>query len=245
MHTQPRLTRSLAVAAMVVLATASSLVVAGQSPQAARTVWDGVYTDAQAMRATMLFTQACARCHTLDSSGDRPLSGEKFWEGYTQRTVTDLLTYVRTSMPNGSPGSLAPAAYNDLVALILQSNGLPSGSTELSPDTIAGVQIVPKGGSGELPANTLARVVGCLAAKKGSDWLLTNATGPERIAKSEVGAEDATRALGDRTIALKFVLTRLDGFVGQRLSVTGLTMGAGASEGINVTNVNRVSETCP
>jgi len=50
---------------------------------------------------------------------------------------------------------------------------------------------------------------------------------------------------GDRTTTLKFVLTRLDSFVGQRMSVTGMLIGAGGANGINVTTVNRVGETCP
>jgi len=215
-----------------------------QEKPAGRTVWDGVYTDAQADRATAIFNQSCSNCHTLLSQGTRPLSGDKFWEGYAQRTVGDLITFVRTNMPNGNGGSLPVATYNDLVALILKSNGFPAGTTELAPETAATVQIIPKDGPGELPANTLVRVVGCLA-RSGSDWVLTNATAPERIEKTGVGPEDAARPLGDRTTTLKFVLTRLDAFTGHRMSVSGLLMGPGGAEGINVTTVNRVAETCP
>ena len=221
------------------------MLVAAQTAHApGRTVWDGVYTDAQAARATPIFSQSCSNCHTLTSEGNSPLAGDKFWEGYTQRTVGDLLTYVRTSMPNGNGGSLPTSSYNDLVALILKSNGFPAGMTELAPETVANVQIVPKDGPGELPANVLVRVVGCLA-RNGSDWVLASATAPERIERTGAGPEDASRPLGDRTTALKFVLTRLDSFVGQRLSVSGLLMGAGGVNGINVVTVNRVAQTCP
>jgi mono/diheme cytochrome c family protein len=229
----------------VLLAAGAHVWVAAQGARApGRTVWDGVYTDAQAERATSVFGSSCSRCHTLTPDGSRPLSGEKFWEGFTQKSVGDLLTYVSTSMPNGSGGSLAASAYSDLVALILRSNGFPSGPTELGPTTVADVQIVPKDGPGELPANTLARVVGCLA-RNGSDWVLTNATPPVRVEKTGPAPEDATRPLGDRTTALKFVLTRLDTFVGQRMSVSGMLLGAGGANGINVASVNRVGETCP
>jgi mono/diheme cytochrome c family protein len=222
-----------------------SRVVAQGTAAPGRTVWDGVYTDAQAERANAVFSHSCASCHTLAPQGSDSLSGTAFWESYTQRTVADLLTYVRTNMPNGSGGSLPADEYNDLVALILKSNGLPAGKTELAPETIAGVQIVPKGGgSGELPANTLVRVVGCLA-RKGNDWIVTNATAPERVDKIGDAAGDASRPLGDRTIALKFVLTRLDSFVGQRMAVSGMLIGAGGVDGLNVTSVTRVAETCP
>jgi mono/diheme cytochrome c family protein len=209
-----------------------------------RTVWDGVYTDAQAARATSTFSQSCSNCHTLGSEGKGPLTGEKFWEGFTQKSVADLLTYVRTNMPNGNGGSLPASTYNELVALILKSNGFPSGTTELAPEAVADVKIIPKDGPGELPANTLVRVVGCLA-RKGSDWVLTSATVPQRIERTGVAPEDASRALGDRTTTLKFVLTRLDSFVGQRMSVSGLLIGAGGADGLNVTTVGRVAETCP
>jgi mono/diheme cytochrome c family protein len=224
---------------------ASAIVTAQAAKPTGPTVWDGVYTDAQADRASGVFSQTCERCHTLTSQGTRPLSGDKFWEGYTQKTVGDLLTFVKTNMPNGQGGTLPATTYTDLVALILKSNGFPAGKTEVTPETVANVQIIPKDGPGELPNNTLVRVVGCLAPKSGSDWTLTSATVPQRIEKTGPVPEDTTRPLGDRTVTLKFVLNRLDTFVGQRMSVTGILIGAGGVNGINVATVNRVAEACP
>jgi mono/diheme cytochrome c family protein len=232
-------------AALTVMIAAPAPFIAAQGPGApGRTVWDGVYTDAQAERARDTFGQSCSRCHTLGAEGTGPLSGPSFWEGYTQRTVGDLLTYVSTNMPNGRGGSLPAATYNDLVALILKSNGFPAGQAELTPDTIAAVQILPKDGSDELPANTLVRIVGCLT-KSGSDWALTHATSPQRIDKIGADPADATRSLGDRTTALKFVLTRLDDFAGRRMSASGMLIGPGGRDGLNVTTVTPVADTCP
>lgn len=228
--------------AIGIAALCASALVAAQAPRA-RTVWDGVYTDAQAERAMATYDSICSRCHTLTGQGKGALTGDAFWTAFTQKSVADLLTYVKTNMPNGNGGSLPAGTYNDLVALILKSNGFPSGSADVSPESVTGVQIVPKDGPGELPANVLARVVGCLT-KNGADWVLTRATVPERIDKSVVGEQDATRSLGTRSITLKFVLTRLDGFVGQRLSVSGILLGAGGTDGINVTTVNRVADSC-
>jgi len=230
---------------VLMVAAAGSLLNA-QAADKPRTVWDGVYTDAQAARATATFSQSCSNCHTLSQDGgNRPLTGDAFWKGFTQKTVADLLTFVKTSMPNGvNAGSLPAPTYNDLVALILKSNGFPAGNTEVSPDSVAGVQIIPKEGPGELPANILVRVVGCLS-KSGADWVLTSATPPERIERTGPGPSDATRPLGTRSMTLKFVLTRLDPFVGQRMSVSGMLIGAGGADGINVTTVARVAEACP
>jgi mono/diheme cytochrome c family protein len=228
---------------VLLLTSAGSLLLKAQAADV-RTVWDGVYTDAQAARGTSAFSQSCSNCHTLAPQGKGPLTGEKFWEGFAQRTVGYLLTFVRTNMPNGNGGSLPESTYNDIVALILKSNGFPGGTVELAPETIASVQIIPKDGPGELPANSLVRVVGCLA-RNGNGWALTSATAPERAERIGVGPEDASRPLGNRTTTLKFVLTRLDSFVGQRVSVTGMLIGAGGANGINVATVNRVGDTCP
>ena len=237
--------RLFALCSILLSASAWDVFVHAQAPPR-RTVWDGVYSEAQAARATPLFNQSCSNCHALAAQGNRPLVGDKFWERNTQKTVGDLLTFVRTNMPNGAAaGSLPASTYNDLVALILKSNGFPAGTTEVAPDSVTNVQIIPKDGPGELPANVLVRIVGCLAPKSGSDWTLTNATAPERTDKTGAGPNDASRPLGDRTMTLKFVLTRLDSFVGQRMSVSGMLIGAGGVNGLNVTTVNRVGDTCP
>ena len=95
-----------------------------------------------------------------------------------------------------------------------------------------------------LPANALARVVGCLT-KSGAGWVVTSATTPERAERAVAGGEDAARPLGSRTIGLKFVITRLDTLAGSRVAVSGLLIGEGGVDGINVTAVNRVAPKCP
>jgi hypothetical protein len=46
-------------------------------------------------------------------------------------------------------------------------------------------------------------------------------------------------------MTLKFVLTRLDASLGKRMAVSGMLLGAGGVDGINVATVTRVAETCP
>jgi hypothetical protein len=125
---------------------------------------------------------------------------------------------------------------------MLKANGFPSGTSELGSNAIASVRIVPKDGSTELPANALARVVGCLG-KSGADWVVTRATAPERAERTT--GEDATRMLGNRTFSLKFVIGKLDAMVGSRVAINGLLIGTDGSEGINVTAVSRVAPKCP
>jgi mono/diheme cytochrome c family protein len=223
---------------------------AQQAPAKGRTVWDGAYTDDQAERARTVFDNQCSNCHTLGNDASEGagrgggLSSDRFWRAFTQRTVGDMLAFVKKNMPNGqNAGSLPAAQYNDLVALILKVNGFPAGSVEVSPESVADIQIIPKDGPGELPSNVLARVVGCLT-RNGSDWVVTQATAPERVDRAGAGPNDATRPLGTRSVALKFVLGKIDRFADQRVSVSGTLVGTGGIGGINVADVTRVAETC-
>jgi len=228
-------------AGVLFLASAAASVVSAQTSAPRRTVWTGVYTEAQAARGTAAFGQSCAGCHALAAEGKAPLVGDEFWKSFAQKTVGDLFDYVSANMPNGTPGSLSESTYRDIVALMLKSNGFPAGAAELRRETIGDVLIVQKDGRTELPANALARVVGCLA-RSGGDWVVTNATVPER---AENPGEDATKPLGRRTIPLKFVVTHLDALAGSRVVVVGLLIGAGGADGINVITVNRVAAKCP
>jgi mono/diheme cytochrome c family protein len=210
--------------------------------QSRRTVWDGVYTEAQAARGATAFGQSCSGCHVLSMEGRSPVVGDPFWKSFAQTTVGDLFKFVSKYMPNGSPGSLTEAAYSDIVAVMLKSNGFPAGSSELAPTLVADVQIIQRDGRTELPADALVRVVGCLT-RRGADWVVANGTSPERAERATGDA--AAKPLGTRTIPLKFVVTRLDELAGSRVAVNGLLIGTDGTDGINVTTVSRVAPKCP
>jgi hypothetical protein len=156
--------------------------------------------------------------------------------------VGELLDYISTYMPNGNPRSLSDDTYRDIAAAMLNANGFPSGTSELASNTHA--DIVPRDGNTELPANALVRVVGCLT-RKGTDWVVTNATNPVRAERTATAEQDAARPLGNRSMPLKFVLTRLDSMAGARVLVNGLLIGDAGADGINVTTVTRVADKCP
>jgi mono/diheme cytochrome c family protein len=232
------------IAAVVGIAAGAVTVAASAQTPIKNSLWDGLYTDDQASRGNDVFRTTCANCHTLDSQGNRPLSGKKFWDSYTQKTVGDLFAFMQKNMPNGNPGSLSEKTYADLVALVLKSNGIPAGTTELVPSAVAAILIIPKDGPAELPAGALVRVVGCLA-KNGTDFVLTSATPPLRTDKTGITPDDATRPLGEKSIALKFLLTKLDADIGKRMLATGLLIGEGGVNGLNVSTVTKVADNCP
>src|SRR5436309_16141238 len=126
-----------------------------QTGAAHKTVWDGVYTDAQASGGQALYTQYCARCHSTNLGGGAdqgapPLKGDKFMENWREDSLDSLFTKIRTTMPRRDPKSLSDAETLDLIAYILQSNEFPAGS-DLNAGMLNTVQIQLKDGPKPLP----------------------------------------------------------------------------------------------
>jgi S-disulfanyl-L-cysteine oxidoreductase SoxD len=61
------------------------------------------------------------------------------WQG---QTVADRFETIRSIMPLGQPGSLDDQTYVDIIAYLLQFNGIPAGNQKLVPDDRALQQIV-------------------------------------------------------------------------------------------------------
>ena len=230
-----------------VLYAASVITIAAQAPS--RTVWDGAFTAEQADRGKSQYATSCARCHggSLEGGMGHALVGTAFWNKWREQTVGDLLDYVSKNMPMGqtSTTTLSPPVYADIVAYVLRSNDLPAGQVELTLTSATEVHIVPREGStGELPATTLARVVGCLAPQEADkSWRITGASKPERV-KTIDGGPPSSVPGGDRQYTLKFVLQPLAPLVGQKVTVVGILLGDGGVDGINVSTVTRVANTC-
>jgi quinoprotein glucose dehydrogenase len=218
---------------------------AGQAP---RSVWDGVFTDAQAERGRVSYSANCSSCHGPDLGGgeSKSLRGERFWSDYKETTVDYVLGQISRNMPfsdDGSlAGSLAASTYADIVAHILQTNGFPAGKEDLTRDSSVGVQIIRKEGPGELPTGATGHIVGCLAKGTGGAWQLVKGADPVRVLSGQT--PDPRRPLGTREYPLMFVITRLDKYVGYRMAATGKLIGEGGKGGIEVSTISPVSERC-
>jgi uncharacterized protein len=118
---------------------------AAQAPSTtSRTIWDGVFTQAQADRGREQYRKSCASCHKADLLGESaapPLAGPEFLQRWAGSTVDDLLTTVRRSMPQDAPDSLGTPAYADLVSYLLSVNGSPAGASEMPLESGALKQI--------------------------------------------------------------------------------------------------------
>jgi glycine/D-amino acid oxidase-like deaminating enzyme len=89
----------------------------------------GVYTEAQARNGAETYNRSCSACHTPAAHG-----GEAFQSTWDGRTAFELLEYLRTTMPADNPGRLSRGQYTDIVAYLLQLNGMPAGPRRLSND---------------------------------------------------------------------------------------------------------------
>ena len=108
-----------------------------EAPASGAARLEGWYTKAQARRGQDLYKKQCAACHGVTFVPDDfspGLSGAAFEWRWRARTAYDLFEAIRTTMPPGEAGSLGPPSTAEIVAYLLQVNGFPSGTRELSAE---------------------------------------------------------------------------------------------------------------
>lgn len=130
---------------------------------------DGIYTSQQAQKGADLFSRSCAICHGVDIRGGEAgpaLLGNVFWDKWSGQPLSALFELTRTTMPVTNPDGFSGAQYAELLAFILQQNGLPAADIEM-------------GGS----AATLAEII------------LERSETPVRVASSQNGAAVAQRVI--------------------------------------------------
>lgn len=124
---------SLLVACIAIAApTSGALAQESQAP---------TFTSAQAELGKTAFTQSCVRCHgaNLDDGEFGPaLRGSAFKTHWAGRSVLELYTLTKNSMPPGATGQLGDDVYAQLIAYVLSANGFSASSREL-PSSDAGL----------------------------------------------------------------------------------------------------------
>jgi mono/diheme cytochrome c family protein len=106
--------------------------------QAPQSVWDGVYTAAQAARGAAIYEDSCSSCHATDLLGAGPmpaLTGPGFRKEWNGQPLGDLFERMSVSMPADKPGKLTRDQDADVLAFILKSNDFPAGKTEMKGST--------------------------------------------------------------------------------------------------------------
>ena len=241
----------IAITVLLVLNAAISAQATG-----ARTVLDGVYTDAQAARGLAAFRANCMRCHAdnLLGQGSAPLTGTVFMERWREDGLDTLFDDMRTRMPNDDPGALPPNTYLDILTYILKVSAFPSGAAELTMDTLPSTQLVGKDGPKPLPSNSLAATVGCVTPGANNTWTLTQAAEPVRAKDEEATTPEekrtsAAKPLGKNSFRLQTstkasIDFSFDTYKGQKVLAKGVLIREANNDRIRVTSMENLSPAC-
>ena len=114
-------------------------------------VWDGIYTIAQAEQGAKEYANACSSCHSANLRGNSnspSLIGSSFLFLWDNRPLGELFTSIRTQMPTNAPNSLSTETYISILAFIMDANQFPSGDVELvaNPRTLRRIRITGRPG---------------------------------------------------------------------------------------------------
>ena len=123
----------------MVIRAVAAIVLAGVVALAQKqaSVWDGVYTAAQAKRGEPVYAQYCASCHgaMLEGRGQTPpLVGSDFNMDWNAMPISELFDKMQAAMPADKPGTLSRAQNADILAYMLQYGKFPAGQAELTAD---------------------------------------------------------------------------------------------------------------
>lgn len=223
-----------------------------------KTIWSGVYTDAQAASGQQIFEDYCRGCHggSLEggaSQGAPPLKGEKFMENWREDTLDSLFTKIKTTMPRRDSKVLNETETLNIVSYILRTNEFPLGTSPLDTSMLRAIGIERKDGPKPLPNYSMVQIVGCMA-QEGDNWVLTNAGTPLRNRNSDKTTADElkaaqTRPLGAMTFRLQN-LAMLGAFnpevhKGHKMLAKGALIKQSSGERISITELEMLGPACP
>src|SRR4029453_4060054 len=119
------------------IAFAALASVRAQQPDAGaggRSVWDGVYTAAQAKRGGDVYAEHCLECHGETLQGDgtaSALAGPGFKDDFNGVKLGEMLDRTRKTMPDDKPGTMSRQQIADFLAYVFSVNKFPAGEAEL------------------------------------------------------------------------------------------------------------------
>lgn len=222
---------------------------ADRANAAGATVWDAVYSEAEAARGRTAYTAHCSGCHREDLSGyNGVLQGTRFMTDWREDNLENLFNKIKRTMPAGLPGSLSDDVYLDIVAYVLQANAFPAGNDELRLDALDRIRVMAKGGPQPVPAGAWVQVVGCLTPAPDNSWMLTNATEPVRTRDAETSAEELRADEAEPSGTRTFELLDVDEFnpalhKGHRMEAKGFLI-LSPKDRLNLTALHMVGASC-
>jgi S-disulfanyl-L-cysteine oxidoreductase SoxD len=235
-----------AIAAACVAALVAAAVSA-QNRDASTSVWDGVYTDAQAARGESAVRTHCAVCHAPDLTGREgpALAGDSFMRQWSAHPLPRLLAKIRDTMPPGAAMSVSDADKLDALAFILQQNGMPSGAAELLPDAAVLASDRPIGRDGRPRTGALVQSIGCLARTGAQAWALARASEPALTTLDALSLPATPPPLtGATEIRLLNVFPSPAQYVDRVVRVRGLLVEDASGLAINVVSIAPAGAAC-
>src|ERR1051326_2871974 len=221
-----------------------------QQNAAAKTVWDGVYSETQAKRGGEAYNATCSSCHRSDLSGlSGVLRGNSFMDRWREDSLESLFNNIKSSMPRNNPGILKPETYLDIVSYILQQNSFPAGTDELQVDALKNIQGVGKGGAEPLPVGALAQTYGCVTAGPENTWMLTRATAATRTRNPDKSSDQdlknaSSAPAGTQTYRLvDFAFYHPERHKDEKVEAKGFLVKE-PSDGLTLTSLTTVAATC-
>ena len=97
-------------------------------------VWDGVYTEAQAVRGEKLYQERCSACHGSQMQGIEEAPGliqGAFVYNWAGMPVSILFQRLRETMPLDDPKGTSRKIKADILAFIMSENSMPAGTRPL------------------------------------------------------------------------------------------------------------------
>ena len=115
-------------------------------------------------------TAANVTTQTSAAAKGPALVGPTFMLKWEMQSVERLFHKIRDTMPEVGSSDVTDAQKLDTVAFILQQNGFPAGTTELTDtrDALAAIRMMPKTGPGPPRSGALVQAVGCLQKGTGT-----------------------------------------------------------------------------
>jgi mono/diheme cytochrome c family protein len=118
-------------------------------PLKPRTVWDSVFSLAQAGRGESTYRVTCASCHGDSLSGINdapPLAGPAFLKTWNGNALSSLFNRISNDMPSDNPGTLSMPQAAELAAFVLRYNGFPAGAADLPAmaESLSQIRFAPK-----------------------------------------------------------------------------------------------------
>jgi len=215
------------------------------------TVWDGVFSEDQALRGRNSYNASCASCHRADLTGyEGALKGRKFMDRWREDALESLYSNIKRSMPRNAPGSLETATYLDIIAYILQQNGFPTGVSDLSSDNLKSIQVTGNNGTESLPIGALVQVYGCIRENHANAWTLTGATkairtrNPDKSSDADLKQAQAKLPDDANYPVVDAAFYHPERYKDQMVEVKGFLV-ANPKDGISVTSLTPLSAPCP